>query len=284
MGSPSSAAQQQLAQSGKAMAIAWSLAPVGVLLQMLTNGRYGYFRDELYFIATSNHLAAGYVDFAPLAAWVLRLNTLLFGSSLHALRLLPALAYGAQIIVTALITRELGGKGFATFLACVSVLLAPVVAANGTRYSMNPFEPLFWMGCIYVMLRAVHTDRPKLLLWYGVLVGLGLENKHSTTFFLIALLLGLLLTTERRLYRSRWFWIAAAIIVLIALPNVIWQAQHGFPTWVDLSNVKKMHKNVQLPPAAFLKQQIMMLSPASALVWMAGLGFLLFHREGKRDR
>lgn len=168
-----------------AMTIAWALAAVAVLVQMLTDGRYGYFRDELYFIATSHHLAWGYVDFAPLAAWVLRINRALFGESLHALRLLPALAQGAQIVLTGLIARELGGRKFAVFLSCVCVLVAPVVLVMGGRYAMNAFEPLFWMGCVYFLLLAINRNQPKLLLWSGVLLGFGLENKHSTVFFLL---------------------------------------------------------------------------------------------------
>jgi hypothetical protein len=266
------------------MAIVWFLAAIAVLLQMLTNGRYGYFRDELYFIATSKHLAFGYVDFAPLAALILRVSRTLFGESLHAIRLLPALAYGAEVLLTGLVTLELGGKRFAVFLSCVSLLLAPVIVGNATRFSMNPFEPLFWMGCVYLLIRAIQRNHPKLLAWCGLLVGFGLENKHSTAFFLVSLLGGLLLTSERRLFRNRWLWVGAALIVLIALPNLIWQYQHQFPTWVDLSNVKRMHKNIELPPIPFLRQQIMILSPGSALVWIAGLGFLLFHRDGKRYR
>jgi len=271
------------------MAIACLLAGAAVLLQIATNGRYGYFRDELYYIATSDHLAWGYVDFAPLASLLLRVSRFLFGDSLHAIRFLPALANGAEIVLTGLITRELGGRRFAVLLACLSVLMAPVILGNGTRFSMNPFEPLFWMGSIYFLLRALNLramnrNQPELLVWCGVLVGLGLENKHSTAFFIISLTAGLLFTPERRWFRSKWFWIAAVIIVLLSLPNLIWQYQHGFPTWVDLSNVKRTHKNVELPPLQFLLQQIMMLSPVSVIVWIAGLGFLLFHAQGKRYR
>jgi hypothetical protein len=266
------------------MAIAACLAGVAVFFQMLTNGRYGYFRDELYFLATSDHLAWGYVDFAPLASLVLRVSRALFGDSLHAIRLLPALAYGAEVFLTGAIARELGGKRFPVFLSCVSVLLAPVIVGNATRFSMNAFEPLFWMGCVYFLVRAIKLNRPKLLLWCGVLVGFGLENKHSTAFFLASLLAGLLATWERKLFRNRWLWIAGAAIVLIAMPNLVWQYQHHFPTWVDLNNVKRMHKNIELPPIPFVRQQIMMLNPASALVWVAGLGFLLFHREGNGYR
>jgi 4-amino-4-deoxy-L-arabinose transferase-like glycosyltransferase len=270
--------------TAKEMWVAWILGGLAVVIQMTTNGRYGIFRDELYYLAASDHLALGYVDFAPLIAWLTHASRALFGDSLHAIRLLPALAFGAEAALTGFIARELGGRRWAVFLACGSVLLAPVILGNGTRLSMNPFEPLFWMGCVYFLLLALNRQKPQLLLWCGVLLGLGLENKHSTVFFLGALIIGLLLVPERRLFASKWFWFAAAIALLLALPNVIWQYQHHFPTLEDLQNVKATHKNIELLPLPFIGQQIMMLNPFSALVWTAGLGFLLFHREGKRLR
>jgi 4-amino-4-deoxy-L-arabinose transferase-like glycosyltransferase len=266
------------------MQIAWGLAALAVLLQMLTNGRYGYFRDELYYLAASEHLAVGYVDFAPLIAWLTHASRVVFGDSLHAIRLLPALAFGAEVLLTGFITRELGGKRWAVLLGCGSVLLAPVILANAGRLSMNVFEPLFWMGCVYVLLVTVNRQQPKLLLWCGVLLGFGLENKHSTVFFIGALVVGLLASSERRLLANKWFWIAAAIAFAIALPNVVWQYLHHFPTLEDLRNVKAIHKNVELPPLPFLGQQVLMLAPLSALVWIAGVGFLLFYRGGKRYR
>lgn len=272
------------ASASSGIAIAFALAAVAVLLQMLTNGRYGYFRDELYFIATSDYLAFGYVDFAPLSSFLLKISRTLFGTSLHALRLLPALAFGGEVLLTGLIARELRGKSFAIFLACGSVLLGPAFVGETTRYSMNAFEPLFWMGCIYLLLRAINTDRPQLLIGCGVLLGLGIENKHSTMFFIFALLAGLIATKERRLLRTKWFWMAVGITVLLAMPNFVWQVRHGFPTYVDLSNVKRTHKNVELPPLPFLKQQAMRLNPLAAVIWIGGLGFVLFHRDGKKYR
>jgi hypothetical protein len=264
--------------------IAWTIGAVGFLLQMCFNGRYGYFRDELYYIACSNHLAFGYVDFAPLIAWLGRAFRMVFGDSLHAIRLLPALAFGAEIALTGFITRELGGKRWAIFLACISVLLAPVILGNGTHLAMNPLEPLFWMGCVYVLLLALNRQQPKLLLWCGVLLGFGLLNKHSAIFFIAALVAGLLISRERRIFATKWFWIAAAIAFFIALPNVVWQYVHHFPTLEDLRNVKATHKNVELPPLAFLQQQVGMLNPYSVLVWLAGLFYLLFHRDARRFR
>jgi 4-amino-4-deoxy-L-arabinose transferase-like glycosyltransferase len=154
----------------------------------------------------------------------------LFGDSLHAIRLLPALALGAEILITGLIARELGGKRFAVLLACLSVLVAPVILNNASRFSMNPFEALFWMGSVYFLLCAINRNQPELLVWCGGLLGLGLENKHSTAFFLISLAVGLLATPERRWFRSKWLWIAAGIILLLSLPNLIWQYQHDFAT------------------------------------------------------
>ena len=240
--------------------IAWALAGAAILLQMLTNGSYGYFRDELYYLAASDHLAAGYVDFAPLIAWLARASRIILGDSLHAIRALPAVAFGVEVLLTGFIARELGGERWAILLACVSVLLCPTILANADRLSMNPLEPVFWMGCIYLLLLALNRREPRLLGWCGAMLGLGLENKHSTVFFLGALVVGLLATSDRRLLASRWFWIAAAIALLIALPNVIWQYQHGFPTLEDLRNVKATHKNIELPPGLFLLQQIMMLN------------------------
>jgi 4-amino-4-deoxy-L-arabinose transferase-like glycosyltransferase len=279
-----SATPQSPAERASIIRVGSYLGVLAFLIQMVSNGRYGYFRDELYFLAASNHLALGYVDFAPLIAWLARGFHIVFGDSLHAIRLLPALAFGAEVTLTGYIVRELGGKRWAVFLACVSVLFAPVILGNATRLSMNPLEPLFWMGCIYCVLLAINRNQPKIIFWSGILLGLGLLNKHSTIFFIGALVVGLLLTPERKLLSSKWFWLAALLTFLIFLPNFIWQWAHHFPTLEDLRNVKATHKNVELPPLAFLKDQLMVLAPVSAPIWLAGLGFCLFGSAARRYR
>jgi hypothetical protein len=264
--------------------LAWMIGATGFLLQMLLNGRYGYFRDELYYLACSNHLAFGYVDMAPLTPWLVRVFGTAFGYSLHAIRLLPALAFGAEIALSGFITRELGGRRWAIFLTCISVLLAPVISANGARLAMNPIEPLFWMGCIYVLLLALNREQPELVLWCGVLLGFGLLNKHSAVFFIAALVVGLLASPQRGILATKWFWLAAGIAFLIALPNVIWQYLHHFPTFEDLRNVKATHKNIELPPLPFFQQQLAMLNPYSVIIWMVGLFWLFFRRNARSFR
>src|SRR5436309_7427371 len=167
---------------------------VALLVHLLTIARYGYFRDELYYIACGRHLAFGYVDQPPLSILLLRLSQVLLGDSLFAIRLLPALAGAATIALTGVIARELGGRAWAIALACAGSLCALFNLAVGNFFSMNAFEPLFWMGAVYLLVRIINGRSSTLWLWFGVLLGLGNENKHSTVFFGVGIFIALLLT------------------------------------------------------------------------------------------
>lgn len=269
-----------------ATAILLALAGVKLLIHLYATGviGYGYFRDELYFLATAEHLDWGYVDMAPgaaLAAWVGRY---LLGGSLLAVRLLPALAGAAKVVLAGLIARELGGGRLAQALAATAVLAAPVYLSIDNLLSMNTFEPLFWMGCVYVLIRIWKTRDERLWLWFGALAGLGVMNKHSTVFFGFAVVVALLLTSQRRMLTRKWIWLAGGLCFLIVLPNVVWQVQHDWPTWELLRNVKETGKNVALGPLDFLWQQAFIMNPLAAPLWLAGLWFFFFHREGRRFR
>ena len=236
--------------------------------------RYGYFRDELYYLDMARHLDWGYVDAAPLIAVYARV-ALALGGSLAALRILPALAGTALVALTVLIARELGGGRYAQLLAGLAVLLAPGLLVMDSLLTMNAFEPLFWMGAALVLARILRTGRARLWPWFGVLVGLGLENKHSTLLFGFAVFAALLLTRERRAFRERWIWMAGAIAFALFLPNLVWQWRHHFPTIEDLENVRREGKNVVLSPPAFLKQQIVAMHPLLFPVWLSGAVFFL---------
>ncbi|MGB6360180.1 MAG: glycosyltransferase family 39 protein [Candidatus Acidiferrales bacterium] len=200
------------------------------------------------------------------------------GGSLPALRILPALAGTALIALTIAITRQLGGNRFAQGLAGLCVLLVPVNIVMDDFLSMNSFEPLFWMGCVYVLIRIVRTGNSKLWLWFGLLAGLGLENKHSTLFFGFAVFLAVALTSLRREFAKPWIWLAGAIALLIFLPNLVWQIHRDFPTLQDLENVRRIGKNVVLSPPRFILQQILMEQPIFAVFWITGLVSFLWGR------
>ena len=264
-------------------AFAAYIALVKLAIHLLTANRYGYFRDELYYIACGEHLAWGYVDHAPMVAWLIKLSRTLFGDSLFALRLFPAFAGAAKVLLTGLIARELGGRRFAVALACVCVLVGGYLALD-SFFSMNAFEPVFWMGCVYFIILAIKHDQPRYWLWFGLLAGLGLENKHSMLFFGAGIFAGLLLTRSRRFFASKWLWIAGALALVLFLPNVIWEYRHDWATLELLRNVQTSGKNVVLSPLAFIAQQIFILNPLTLPIWLAGLWFFFFDRDGKQFR
>jgi hypothetical protein len=256
-----------------------TLCAVKLLLHIFTSLRhYGYFRDELYYLDMARHLDWGYVDAAPLIAVYAKI-ALWMGGSLAALRILPALAGAALIALTIFIARELGGDRYAQFLAGLCILLCPSVLSLDSLLTMNAFEPLFWMACIFVVVRILRTGDSRLWLWFGLIAGLGLENKHSTLSFGFAVTVALLLTHHRREFAKKWIWIAGAIALAIFLPNLIWQIRHHFPTIEDLENVRREGKNVVLGPLAFVKEQIIDLHPILFPVWLAGLIWFLRDRR-----
>jgi len=255
-----------------------------LLVHLLTNGRYGYFRDELYYIACGRHLAFGYVDQPPLSILLLRLSQLLLGDSLFAIRFLPALAGAGIVALTGVIARELGGGAWAIALACAGSLCALFNLAVGNFFSMNAFEPLFWMGAVYLLVRIINGGSPMLWLWFGVLLGLGLENKHSTAFFAAGILVGLVLTPERRHFAQKWIWFGALIAFVLALPNVLWEARYHWPTYELLSNIAHSNKNVALSPVQFIAQQAVFLNPGTLPLWLGGLFWLFGSRDGRRYR
>src|SRR5271166_1808046 len=165
---------------------------------------YGYFRDELYFLVCGRHLAWGYVDQPPLVALQARLAESLFGLSPTGIRIFSYLAASGTVALTGLLTWQLGGRRSAQVLAMCGVLAAPVFLGTSNYLSMNSFEPGFWMGALFVILRiAEGTATPRAWLVFGILSGLGIENKHSTLFFLAALLVGLLLSPQRRILLTK---------------------------------------------------------------------------------
>jgi Dolichyl-phosphate-mannose-protein mannosyltransferase len=265
------------------LAIAAALALVKFAIHLFTATGYGYFRDELYYIACSEHLDWGYVDHAPMVAWLLKLSHMLFGDSLVALRLFPAIAGALTVFLTGLIARELGGRRLAVLLSCLCVLVGGYLALD-SFFSMNAFEPIFWLGSAYFIILVINRNWPVYWLGFGLLAGLGLENKHSMLFFGLGIFVGILLTPLRRSLLEKWFWIGGVLAILLFLPNVIWEFRHDWATLELLRNVQQTGKNVVLSPIQFLAQQALILNPATLPVWVAGLVFFLFDRHGRRYR
>ena len=262
----------------------YSIAAVYFLVHLITSTHYGYFRDALYYLACSEHLAFGYVDQPPLIGaigWIAR-HTL--GTSLPALIFWPALAGAARIVLTASFARELGAKSLGIVLAAALAATPGVWWVIDHQFAMNAFEALFWMGLAFVVLRLIKTKNTKLWLVFGVIAGVGLENKYSIVIFAAALIIGLLLTNQRRLLFTPWILVGGAIALLIFLPNLIWNIQHHWPFLELMRNIRATGKDIILPPGKYILQQILMMHLFSFPFWFTGLLFYFFASEGKAYR
>jgi hypothetical protein len=264
-----------------ALRLAAAFAAIKLLFQFAltlytTHLGYGYFRDEFYYIACGRHLAWGYVDHGPIVALQARLGEILFGDSVFAIRVLSAFAGAITVFLTGMIAWAMNGRRPSQALAMFAILLTPQYIGVDGFLSMNSYEPVFWMLCALALF-LIQREYSARLWWtiFGISAGLGLLNKPSMTFFLIAVGVGLLCTSARRILFTRWAALGVALLVLVALPNVLWQIHNHWPTLEFLQNGRNQGKNVILDPLHFFLAQLLMLHPLNALVWITGVIALL---------
>ena len=258
-----------------------SLALATLLIHFLSNGSYGYFRDELYYIACSKHLAWGYVDQPPFSAFMLAISGHLLGYSLFALRFLPAVCGALVAYLVGLIAYELGGARFAQTLAAIAFMIGGVYLAIDNYYSMNCFDHLFWALAIFLLVRLLKGDEPRLWVLFGLVAGLGLENKYSMGFLGLGLIVGLVLTPARKHFRNKWLWLGGALATVIFFPHILWEVRNHYPTAEFIHNATFV-KNLPMTPWAFLKECALQVHPFTLPIWLAGLIYLFFFRQGRQ--
>ena len=247
---------------------AWVIAAITLALHVATSGRYGWFRDELYFVACGHHLAWGYVDQPPLIALIARAASL--GRSLYLFRLPPALAHAGLVVLVAVAARRMGGGAFAQALAALATAVAPILLVFGHLTTMNAFEPLAWLGAALVVLAVADGADARWWIAGGAIIGVGVLDKHSVAFFAVALVVGVAATPARRTLASRWFAAALTLAALIVLPHLAWQTGHGWPM-LELLRHGQEYKNEPVSLAQFLVAQLILYHPLAAPVWLLGL-------------
>jgi 4-amino-4-deoxy-L-arabinose transferase-like glycosyltransferase len=260
------------------------LAAVMVAVHTLTNGQYGFHRDELATIDDARHLAWGFVAYPPVTPAIARLAFAIFGNSLAGLRFFAALAQGAAIVLTGLMTRELGGKRAAQMVAAVAVAIAPISVVAGELFQYVTFDYLWWVAIAWMMTRLLKSDDPRWFVGIGAFVGLGMMTKYTMGVLVIAMAAGVLLTSARRHLRSGWLWAGVGLSIAIFLPNVWWQIQHQL---ISLDFLRSIHaRDIRIGrTSGFLLNQLFV--PASLMtipLWVAGLWFFFFVEEGRHYR
>jgi len=258
------------------MAIVWAIAFAKLLLHTYFNNRYGYFRDELGYLACADRLDWGYVDQPPLIPFIAHIGRVLFGDSLRAIRFIPALASSLLVVQTGLLAREFGGGRFAIVLAAISLALAPQYLSNAGLLGTNTLEPTLWMGCAWFALLAVNRDEPRYWLWFGVIAGIGLEEKYTIALFGAGVVIGLLATPQRRMFANRWIWLGALAGLLIFLPNLLWNQLNDWPFVQLIHAISAEGRDVVLPAGDYFFQQMLLVGVLAAPLWIGGLIALLF--------
>lgn len=267
------------------MTTVWAIAAASFVLHVICNNRYGYFRDEFDYIACGRHPAWGYVDHPPLLPILTRIFMAVFGDSLRSVRMLPALSSATLIILTGLLAHELGGKRFAVVLSALAVLVGPIYLSGGSLLTTNcDLEVVLWMGCVYFAILAVKHDALRYWLGFGVVAGIGLQEKYSILVLGLAIVVGLLLTAQRQALLSKWMWFGGVAALLIFLPNLLWNIRNDWPFVQLMHNIRAEGRDVVLTPWQYFLQQLLLTHFVSAIFWIIGVIALLVTRRFKPYR
>jgi 4-amino-4-deoxy-L-arabinose transferase-like glycosyltransferase len=256
------------------------IAAVQFALHLWTNAHDNLFRDELYYLATAQHLDFGYVEFPPFVALAAAFSRAVFGTTPLAIRILPALAGATIVLLAAGMAAMLGGGFAAQVLTAIAVALGSTFLGSSGLLTMDPFDQLWWTLAAWVLVRMIKDQRPRLWLAFGLVIGIGLLTKLTIGLFVLALLVGLLLSHERRLLFNKWLIFGGLIAFGMTIPYLVWQARHGFPV-VEFTAAYSSGKTFQATPIQFFVQQCLTINPLSLPLWLGGL-FLLFFRPAGR--
>lgn len=247
---------------------AWTIAVLVAIPHILAGGHYGAFRNELYFLVCGRHPAFGYVDQPPLVP-LIAAATQVAGIHIGLLRLPAILANVLLVPLTVAFAQLLGAKTRGLWLAAVAVASATMLTAMFSELSTSTFEPLTFTGVAYLIVRAHLRNEPGLYKWAGLVAGLSFETRYGILMWAAGLFVGIIIAGPREILRTRDLWIGAGIAALIALPNVVWQAAHGFPFLELVRNDNS--GNLIGTPGGFFLQQIFLMNFLLAPLWLTGI-------------
>lgn len=249
------------------------------IAHMLTNGQYGFHRDEWQFLSDARHLDWGFVPYPPLTAAVQYVGLQLFGLSLTGLRTFSVLAQVVVLLASGLMVRDLGGRRLAQVFAMIAVGLSPVPMFQATEFQYGSFDLLWWTLIAWSVIRLLRSDDPRWWLAIGLFAGLGLQTKYSIAFELAGVLAGALFTDVRRHAGTRWFWAGGAVALLIFAPNLVWLIRHDFVSYDFLQSIHARDVRIGRADGFVRGQFLVNANLFAAPVWLAGLAACILDRR-----
>jgi 4-amino-4-deoxy-L-arabinose transferase-like glycosyltransferase len=249
-------------------------AGVGAV-HLVLSGRYGFHHDELYLLAAGRHLALGYVDQPPFVALLARGLTAAVGEHLWALRLVAGAAHAALVVVIAAIAAALGGGRRAVVMAGLAASLLPVFVEAGSRLGSLSLVLLWWGLAVLALVHLLGGGDRRWWLAVGLSLGLGLDTSRLGALVAVGVVAGLAsVPAARHHLRSRWWWAGMALALVLWIPNVAWQAAHGWPL-VDTGPRGAWAGGDG--PAGFVVRQLVMAGPVGLVLAGAGLAWAWRH-------
>jgi hypothetical protein len=264
--------QDHLAASARADLVSlFCVAAAFALLHILTNGRYGFHRDELQFLSDARHLDWGFVSYPPFTPFIERIGLTIFGLSLVGLRLFSVIGQAIVILVSGLMARDLGGNRAAQVTAALSVGLSGLPLFEATEFQYTSFSFLWWVLVCWFTIRLLKTENPRWWLAIGAAIGLGLLTKYSVLFFVGGLIFGLIFTRARRYFVSQWFWAGVGLALVLFLPNILWLIRHDFISYHFLQHIHARDVGEGRAEGYWKYQLLLDVNPVAAPLCIAGL-------------
>ena len=261
------------------------LAVIRILLQIPTNGQYGFHQDELVTMDIAvRGLAWGYVAWPPTTPFLARIALTLFSLSPIGLRSFAVISEGLVMLLTGLMIRDLGGRRWAQILGAVTVATAPITIVQGGLFQYETFDYLLWVLLAFTIIRLLKSEDPRWWLAIGAAIGLGMMNKYTIAYLIAGVIVGILATRSRYYLKSRWLWFGALFALVIWLPNLIWQFQNHFISLDFLASIHARDVQTGLTGSFFTDQLLDNLNPVMLFLVIAGLYYFLFAPAGQRYR
>ncbi|GGK92628.1 glycosyltransferase family 39 protein [Nocardia jinanensis] len=250
------------------------VAAVAAVVLVLSATRYGYFGDELYFLAAGRRLSFGYADQGPVLPLLAALADTVAPGSLVALRLPAIVVTVVAVVVSALIAREFGGGRPAQVLTAVGYATSPFLLMQAKNLSTNAIDSALWVLITWLIVRWVRTRRDGLLLAAAVVTAIDMQVKWLIPFFWIALAIGSLSFGPRDLVRRPLLWVGGVIVLSVSIPSLLWQAAHGWPQ-LGLGAVVREEQQYTGGQAMFVPLAVLIAGALGAVLLCYGVWALL---------